>query len=181
MVSQIDLSEFFITKSQATDFIRSLDTIEDQMYEVNFNLEASLTKEFGIQKKDRFVELLRSLKMTNPSNEVLKELFVNIQDTVKNLSILSLTIAFEPDETTLKSFLQWFLFTLNKQIIIDIKVERDIIAGATVNFNGRFRDYSIKLLFDQIIKNKLYPQVDADKNTNQTNTKQQAEYMNIGR
>ncbi len=180
MISQIDLSEFFITKSQAMDFIQNLNNITDEMYEVNFNLEASLTKEFGIQKKDKFVELLRNLKMTNASNEVLKELVVNIEETVKKIPILSLTIAFEPDETTLKSFLQWFLFTLNRQVIIDIKVDRNIIAGAAINFNGRFKDYSIKPLFDQIIQDKLFPKP-VNENSNQNNAQQQTEYMTIGR
>lgn len=179
MVSQIDLSEFFISKSQANNFIQSLNNIADEMFEVNFNLENSLSREFGIQKKDKFMELLRNLKMTNTSNENLKELIVNIQDTVKKIPVLSLTIAFEPDEKTLKSFLQWFLFTLNKQVIIDVNVNKEIIAGAAINFNGKFKDYSIKPLFDQIIKDKLYPKT--DNNSGQPKTEQEAQYMTIGR
>lgn len=171
MVSQIDLSDFFITKSQATDFIQSLDNIIEQLYEVDFNLEKTLTNEFGMKKKDKFMELLRNIKMNNSSNELMKELFVNIQETVKKIPVLSLTIAFEPDETNLKAFLQWFLFSLNRQIIIDVQVDRNIIAGAAINFNGKYKDYSVKPLFDEVIKQKLFSANKTEReNTDQINS-----------
>ena len=47
-----DLSEFFITKNQANDFIQSLNNIIDKLYEVDFVLENSLANELGIDKKD---------------------------------------------------------------------------------------------------------------------------------
>ena len=51
--------------------------------------------------------------------------------------------------------MQWFQFTLNKQILIDIKVDKKLVAGAYINFNGKFKDYSIKTNFDGIIEQKL--------------------------
>jgi F0F1-type ATP synthase delta subunit len=170
MVSQIDLSQFFITKSQATDFMRSLDSIIDQLYEVNFDINKTLADEFGIEKRDKFMELLRDSKMTNASNDTLKALLQNMQETVKKLPILSLSIAFEPTEAVLKSFLEWCLFTLNRQVIIDLEVDRNLIAGATINFNGKFKDYSIKPLLTEIIKREVYKTADisAQQNTSQT-------------
>ena len=180
MVTNTDLSEFFITKNQANDFIQSLNKIIDKLYEVNFNLENSLANEFGIDKKDKFISLLRENRMNNASQDSLKEALENMQEVVRNLPTVTLTIAFEPNQETLKAFLQWFLFNLNKQVLIDIQVERALIAGATVNCNGKFKDFSVKPLFDEIIKQGL------NHNANQTTQKpsilkQSIEFITVGR
>ena len=157
MNSQADLSEFFITKKQANDFLQSLSNIIDQLFEVDFNLESVLANEIGIDKKDKFMILLRDLKMNNSSNEELKKLLLKIQDDVRKLPVMSITIAYEPNNTSLKAFLEWFLFTLKKQILIDIQVDKKLIAGSTINYNGKFKDYSVKPFFDQLINQKLNP------------------------
>lgn len=152
---QYDLSEFFITKKQAGNFIQSLSNIINQLFEINFNLEAALTNEFGIDKKDKFINLLRELKMNNSSNEELKNLLLKMQDDVRKLSVVTLTIAYETDETSLKTFLEWFIFNLKKQILIDIQKDKKLIAGATINYNGKYKDYSVKPLFDQLVSQRI--------------------------
>lgn len=188
MISQINLSDFFVTKAQADEFVQSLDDIMDQLFEINFNLEKSLTKEFGLEKKDKFINVLRDIGLTDSSTENLKQLLEQMQVLVKKIPVLSMTIAFEPDDNTLKAFLQWFLFSLNKQVLIDIHVDKSLIAGATLNYNGKFKDYSIKPLFNDIIHKKLYPVPQTSSNPNSNpilnsnpNENQSTEHMHIGR
>jgi F0F1-type ATP synthase delta subunit len=155
MESSIDLSDFFFTKKQANDFIQSVGKIIDQLFEVNFHLETVLTNEFGIDKKDKFMNLLRDLKMNNLNNEELKKILLILQDNVRKLPVVSLTLAFEPSEAVLKALQEWFLFNLKKQISIDVQIDKKLIAGATINCNGKFKDYSIKPLFEQLLDQKI--------------------------
>ena len=80
MDAKTDLSEFFITKNQASDFIQSINNIIDKLYEVNFKLETALVDEFGIDKKDKFINLLRDLKVQNNSNDEIKKFLQNLQE-----------------------------------------------------------------------------------------------------
>lgn len=174
-----DLSDFFISKSQSREFIQGLNNIIDQIYEVNFNLEVSLTKEFGIGRKDKFITLLRENQIDHTSNDAIKKFLTSIQEAVEKIPILSLTIAFDPNEESLKSISQWFLVTLNKQILVDIKVDRKLIAGAVINFNGKFKDYSIKPMFDEIVSQTLSHNI-----ANQANniiSHQSTQFMSVGR
>ena len=100
---------------------------------------------------------LRDNKIKNSSNDELKKFLQNLQNDIRRIPVLTLNIAFEPNETTLKALIQWFLFTLNKQVLIDFIIDKKIIAGASINFNGKFKDYSVKTLFDNIIIQKLNP------------------------
>jgi hypothetical protein len=46
-------------------------------------------------------------------------------------------------------------------MVLDIKVDRNLIAGAAVFYNGKYSDFSIKKKFDEVLKNVISrPQVD---------------------
>lgn len=153
----IDLSDFFTTRSQANDFAVRLSGIIDQMYTTTFNLEKSLTTQFGIQKADIFLKLLREHNINTASIQATQDFFKKIQEAVSNLSVVSLVIAFEPSDETIKALAQWFIFNLNKQVLFDIQVDHRIIAGVKITCNGKFKDYSLGPLFDNLVKQMLHP------------------------
>lgn len=154
----MDLSDFFTTKAQATDFSTRLSSILESTYKTGFNLEKALMEQFGIEKKDKFTALLRDNNVSIDSIEVLKIFFTKIQESIANMTILPIIIAFEPKEQTLKTLSDWFLMNLKKQMLFDIKVDKNIIGGAAITYNGKFMDFSVKSKFDQIINNILYKQ-----------------------
>lgn len=147
-----------MTKNQANNFVQGLNNILDQLYEVNFNIEKSLSNEFGLERKDKFMTMLRENNMNNTNLDGMKKFLQNMQETTRKLPTLTLTLAFEPNETILKTILQWFLFTLNKQVLLEIDVNKNIIAGATMNYNGKYKDFSVKPQLDQIISRILEPE-----------------------
>jgi hypothetical protein len=160
MENKFDLTDFFITKNQATSFIQSIEIINDQLYEVNFNLEKALSNQFGIEKKDKFITFLREQNINNSSNDDLKKFLTSVQENIRKLPVLSITLAFEPDDKTLKAIVEWFLFNLNRQILLDISVDKKIIAGASINFKGKYKDYSVKPLFENMINKEVIKNID---------------------
>lgn len=164
-MEDFDLSDFFQTKAQAIDFSTRLAHIIESLYKTDFILERVLMEQFGIQKKDVFLKFLRSQNIATEKIDSLKAIFTKMQETIQTLPILSLTIAFEPNETTLKLVSQWFVAQLHKQLLLDIKVDTGVIGGAAMTYKGRYLDYSIKPVFDKIFKETLsHPQ-----NLNNTN------------
>lgn len=154
-MNTIDLSDFFTTRSQANDFAVRLSNIIDRIYTTDFNLEKSLTTQFGIQKADIFLKLLREQNINTTSIQAIQDFFKNIQETVSNLSVVTLVIAFEPSDETIRALSQWFVFNLNKQVLFDIQIDHRIIAGIKITYNGKFKDYSLGSLFDTLVKQML--------------------------
>ena len=171
----IDLSEFFITRSQANNFSIHLNTIIESMYTANYNFEKAITSEFGIQKADMFLKILRDNGLQNASLREVQEFLKKIQNIVSSLSVVSLILAFEPSDDVLKSLAQWFVFNVQKQVVFDIQVDPHIIAGVKINYNGKFKDYSVGPLFNTLVQNVLHPQT--AKNT----LHQNEQLMTIGR
>ena len=154
----IDLSEFFITHSQANDFAIRLNVIVEQMYTTNFNLEQAIHKQFGIQKADTFLKLLREQSLQNASMPQIQAFLKKLQDTVNNLTVVSLTLAFEPTDDVLRSLAQWFSIHVQNQIVLDIQTDPHIIAGIKINYNGRFKDYSLGSVFNALVTSMLHPE-----------------------
>ena len=151
----IDLSDFFKTRSQAKEFSERLTAISEKIYQTDFNFEMSLAEQFGIQKRDIFIKLVRDNKVNIASGTALKEFLDKMQQFITTMPVLSLSLAFEPDDATLKMLSQWFIMNTKKQVIFDISVDSSLIGGIAITYNGKYQDFSIKSQFEQIMGSVL--------------------------
>jgi hypothetical protein len=165
---ELDLTPFFKTKAQATDFSSRLAGISASVYENNFHLEQALLDEFGITKKDKFMSLLRNNKVNPEKAADLKAFFTKIQETTNTLPILSLTIAFEPKDKNLQALSEWFVMNIKKQMLFEITVDPHVIGGAKINYKGKFLDASVKPIFDKILLD-LLPTITEQKSSQSDN------------
>ncbi|HSW87735.1 MAG TPA: F0F1 ATP synthase subunit delta [Candidatus Saccharimonadales bacterium] len=154
-MEQLDFSDFFSTKSQANDFCTRLAAVAEQVYQTNFNLEKTLMDQFSLQKKDAIITFLRNNNISVESNSGLKNFLTSMQEKITALPVLSLTVAFEPKEQTLKTISEWFMLNMHQQVVFIITVDPTILAGAVISFNGKFSDVSIKSTFNRILKETL--------------------------
>jgi F0F1-type ATP synthase delta subunit len=154
-MQDLDLTSFFHTKAQANDFSIRLASLSDKLYETGFSLEKELINDLGLTKKEKFMSLLRDNNINTSTVSDLKAFFDKLQENIKNIPTLSLSLAFEPNEETLKLLDEWFTLNLKKQFIFDIAVNTKIIGGAAINFNGKYLDCSIKPKFDKILLDVL--------------------------
>jgi hypothetical protein len=154
-MDQVDLSPFFKTKSQANDFSARLAVFSEKIYSTTFDLDKELLDQLGMQKKDKFITLLRNSKISIDKPADLKGFVDKLRQYVTTLPVLSLTFAFEPKEQSLKRLSEWFSLNLKKQILFDITVDQTIIAGTTLTYSGKFLDYSIKPKIDQLLQQMI--------------------------
>ena len=71
-MDQLDLSAFFKTKLQAHDFTSRLSLIMSKVYSNDFSIEKELQEQLGIEKKDKFIILLRDHNISLHSPAPLK-------------------------------------------------------------------------------------------------------------
>jgi len=154
-MAELDLSDLITTKSQAADFLSRLANLIDSLYGTDFHLEKALLDSFGIRKKDRLMSLIRDSGLQPDNPAVLKEFFERVQTAVSALPTVSLTLPFEPDESTLSTISLWFPQNINRQVLLDIIVDRELVAGSSVNYNGKSKDYSVKAVLTRILAASL--------------------------
>ena len=154
-MNKLDLSDFFTTKAQSVDFSTRLSAVSQQVFATDFNLETTLIDQFGLQKKDKFIALLRDNTVKVESNSALEEFFALVQTQISSLPVATITLAFEPDETALRDLSEWFFQNLNRQVLFEIQIDPDLIAGSAILFNGKSRDFSVKEKFGQILTDTI--------------------------
>jgi len=147
---EIDLSDLFNTKSQSVDFASRLNSILKQIFEKEFNPEKVLMEQFGIEKKDRFMTLLRDNNINATSRLDIKSFIEKILEKINTMPVMELVLAFKPTDKTLQSLSSWFILNTKKQVLLDIKIDKNLIGGAAILSNGKYLDFSVKPNFDKI-------------------------------
>lgn len=153
-MEQFDLSDFCTTKAQAADFSSRLENVVQQIYATDFNLDNCLLEQFGIQKKDKFSTLLRDNEVNIEANSELQGFIHKVIEKVNSLPVVDLTLAFEPDQSTLRDLSEWFILN-NKQVLFEIKIDKEIIAGAIIDYNGKHKDFSARSTFERIFNDSV--------------------------
>jgi ATP synthase delta (OSCP) subunit len=154
-MDQIDLSDLFTTKAEANDFLARLTSISEMFFQTGFNFESALTVHFGINKRDRIISILHANNINTESLPSVKEFIFVLMSKISSLPVLALTIAFEPQEQTLKTLAEWFFINMHKQMLFDISVDKNVIAGARITYNGKFYDFSVRPTFEKILQTYL--------------------------
>jgi len=154
-MGEIILSDFFTTKSQANDFSLSLSAISEEIFNIGFDLNKALLKEFGTHKRDKFIELLRENNISTISGSSINSFIGQIQNTIKSLPQVSIVLAIDPKEEILKAISEWFILNVKKQVLLEITIDPEIIAGAIAGYKGRQFDASIKNEFENIFVETL--------------------------
>lgn len=149
-MDDIDLSGFALTKSQAVDFSQRLSVVSESIYRVDFDLEKVLQEQFGIEKKDKLISLIRKNKIPPGSSTALAGFLAKLQETISSLPVVTISLAIEPDDEILKTMFDWFPISLKKQVLVDIKIDPKLIAGCSVNYQGKQKDASIREVFENV-------------------------------
>jgi hypothetical protein len=150
-MEQLDLAFFFKTKAEAADFSIRLAAITEEVYRTDFNLDQALIKHLGIQKKDKMTAMFRDNNINIGSNSEIMSYFAMIQEIITAMPVVTITMAIEPPEETLQAMSEWFLLNTNQQVLFDIRVDPKLIAGITLTFKGKYKDFSIRQMVERVI------------------------------
>ncbi len=157
-MESLDLSDLFNTRPQAVDFSARLTIILKKVFEKEFNPEKIFMEQFGIERKDKFMTLMRDNNINPQSRLDIKNFIEKILERISTLPTISMVLAFEPKEHTLQLLSRWFVLNTNKQVLFEIKVDKSLIGGAAILSGGKYLDFSIKPEFDRIFSETFKPQ-----------------------
>lgn len=146
----IDLSFFVKTKADAKDFSDKIGVILEHIYKTDFTLEKELLTQFGLVKQEKFIAFLRSSNVQIDSIPQVQAFLTSLLQRIATLPTLSICLAFEPTDETLEMLSDWFLLHIKQHLLLDITVNKELIAGMTITYNGKYVDTSIKPQFDAI-------------------------------
>ena len=146
------LKDVFLTEN-LKELIRQIDIVLDTIYvDDKRTLMEKLTGKLPQDILDIIAGLFaKKILSGNPKD--VEEYFVSLNSYLSKIPRIILTIAFKPNVEFLKTLSFWFEKNLGKKVVCDIVVRKEIIAGALIEYNGKYKDFSKAKLIPAITLN----------------------------
>jgi len=140
------VKDVFLT-DDLKDLTRQIDSVLDIIY---VDDKKALMEKLTGKLPGDFLDIIAGLfakKILAANPKEVENYFVSLNSYLSKIPKVILTIAFKPNGEFLKTLSLWFEKNLGKKVVCDIVVREEIIAGALVEYRGKYKDYSkVKLI-----------------------------------
>lgn len=136
-----------IELTKTTDDVVTLDDeiglLLQSLYHVEiYNFEEVLQKFVRIRIADEIRKLLQAHSLIEKDD--IKDLLSDAYKTICALPMLRVILAIEPSESIISNISFWARNNLQTGILLDLTLDRNLIGGAQMVYEGRIYDFSIR-------------------------------------
>jgi F0F1-type ATP synthase delta subunit len=140
MLSRFD--ELVNSLAVKSELNQLLEDVQDLAKSVNQLDEKGLTHQL---ENCTNLELVTFLKNELPKieNGQVTAYFENLEDAVRNIRVVEIEFAWDPEYKFLQEVSSKISQFMGKKTVIQIVVNKELIGGAKITYNGKILDYSI--------------------------------------
>ena len=140
------------TKDEQNEAINLIEELIQGLYKKQN--KTNTPSSFRTLLTNEIVKIIQGQKIYE--NKIKSEKFLNsLLDAVKNLTVLKLTIAIEPDQKIITSMKNWAEKNNLSGTIFEFIIDPTILGGAViVNHKGSYADYSLLKKIDELFLNQ---------------------------
>src|SRR3989344_9517789 len=140
------------TKLHADEIIEKIDELKDSLYNKRIDLDKKMGELFSFELKEKIKAYSWAEQVNLNDPESFGKFLSNLRSHIKNMPVVTIKIAFEPDEEIVKETSSWFMENFGKNVLIDLIFDKSLIAGAIVTFNEISKDFSLKKKLEERYK-----------------------------
>ena len=154
---------YVLTTRQADELFVHIDNLLTHLYSAqnqSFEKIAYAVLDPQIAQSIQQIFNQRNLQWTNV--EDVKSFLLDLKNNIRSFEVLTLTLPFNPSDQTLIGFANWSRTNLAPRILLEINIDKTLIAGTVAVFRGHYFDMSLKKRIDEIFakqKNTILNQV----------------------
>lgn len=142
---------------RTTDEGREMDIAIDKLLKSLYEKEGSFDdtlNSINLRLAGEIREKLLKNKIDVKNKTGVEKFLREVREKIKESKILYITIAFEPTENTINRLFSWILKNAGDNILLDIQVDKNILGGALISFNGLYKDYSLNTAVSGIFRER---------------------------
>ena len=131
------------TKREAERLLGEIEIIKKGLFVTGEGAMDSLLK-----NKVR-AETAKAIREVFSKTDIDKRKYLDgLEEAINRMPNVTLILAFEPSEGAIERFYSKIIESTGQRVLLNIVFESQIIGGAVIIFNGRYRDYSFKKVFE---------------------------------
>ena len=145
-----ELSRILSSTKTARDrdrLINEIDLVSNALYK-----EKELPEVLETQISETLWEYIG--KAPDITREIISEKLLRLKKALGELSVMTLTLAFDPAESTINKLTSYVRKNLEEKIILEFKLEPNILGGTILEFKGLYRDYTLRTKLDDVFNNR---------------------------
>ncbi len=154
-IETIELFNSIYTTAELQLFYKEVDQLVSLLFKGSQPVDEIMQDLLSPEKKENLLSYLQKSNIDLKNPVVLQEELLKIKKLGNNLPVIHLTLAFEPTTAILKNINLWFLRRLQKKVLLDIVLERTVLGGAFISFDGLYKDYTLKTKIDTYFDKKI--------------------------
>lgn len=97
------------------------------------------------QKDESFLKSLPESFYNEFNKDNVYNLFNDLENQISKLPSLTIYLSFEADDQTLSQIGEFARKTYNPLLMLDVKLDPNLIAGAALSWKGVYKDYSLRV------------------------------------
>ena len=149
-IRQLLLTTTF-TKQQLTARMRLLRSYAEL---VSFtSLQSSLTEYLSLQnvplEEQKIIAHWYDLAVKLAAGKPLINAVKQIENALENVPSLTLYLPKASENTSVSTSCLWFRKQLNPEIVLEVSVKPELVAGMAFVWNGKYRDFSLHYFFEK--------------------------------
>ncbi len=136
---------------------RLIDRLQGVVKELYHNKTGTITQKVSSlgPSLTAIFNYLEQNKLEPEGDEAQKKYVEDIITYLKDLPIVKVTLAFEPEDQFINGLNQAISQQVGKKIILDLSVNHHIVAGMQMEYQGKFADYSYESQTDKFLADHL--------------------------
>lgn len=147
----ISLFDFVLTHEDFVLFNQQLDQVIEHVFDTKTTPESVLSEYLSHEKKQAVIAFAEEEKLPFAQPNQMQTVLDRIKERLAEIPIVEMKVAFEPSERLLNQITNWLNDSNNQRVFVKFVVDRSLIAGAVISFNGNIHDYSVKTQIEQLL------------------------------
>lgn len=136
------------TKEEARELSFLIDTLLADIYKTN---KKAVEKDLEKSLSQKIYQKIIKTMGTDYTLSDVKQFLTELKENLQKLKILNLTLAIQPTAALIKEISLWIKENLGEGIILGIEKDKDIMGGAIISFEGSYKDYSLRKVYEEKI------------------------------
>lgn len=138
-----DVLEDIFTLSELNNYIRMLNNIKPYIFKQNEDMGKKLQSELP-PKLASFVSNYSQTSNFNLQDQLeVQRLLQQIIYILHRVALVEITVPAALTSRQIEKVCKWWRATTGRAIVIDVKVDLDLIAGIRIGYEGKYTDYSL--------------------------------------
>lgn len=136
------------TTSQNNSLLEGLGRVINATFDTKKNIQDVIAHELPFDQTDTILEIAKENHIDLHDSKAAQEFFEGLVKILKSLPTVDLTLGYAPPYRQLQKFSAWWRKHTHAQILLDITVDKSLIAGAKIGYKGQMKDFSLNKVLD---------------------------------